>query len=394
MPGNAYDIHFLTGDLGPAITDHLANRFGDHEFASVKEKTQRKIDVQYDDNESILVSFNLGEDWQWNEPRVLMTVSPYPLKADKLGESTNARTKVRDRVEKILTLVTDIVEITAPEYVYSAQDHGAGSYRGVRPLERPIVDNISKMNWLTVFSEPLISELGGRERVLNTPAWRVEELDSGHIMIVKTDNPAYPTVEPVVDPVEYLLEDANADPDDDVSENIGLADPFAALDTGEYGADICVYREDISQEFPNEVLNLVRVRVDENRDLRRVDNDQFVRNIVDDGPDDDIHFIQQMLADVPADASEEDLMVTALLHEHVPPAFVRLADPEDENVVTRLMDLEADVSKFDLLTTLSRVAHHGDFGDEGLSSIEGALETLNEIDDTDAVEEYIEAKFL
>lgn len=45
----------------------------------------------------------------------------------------------------------------------------------------------------------------------------------------------------------------------------GLADPFASLDTGAYGADVCVHRDDISQEFTNEDLHLVRVDIDEDR---------------------------------------------------------------------------------------------------------------------------------
>ncbi|WP_228841660.1 hypothetical protein [Haloarcula sp. CBA1127] len=84
-----------------------------------------------------------------------------------------------------------------------------------------------------------------------------------------------------------------------------LADPFAALAVGDYGADVCVHRDDISTEFPNEILELVRVRVDENRDLRRVASDRFVRNVVRADSDDRHSVIKRMLADVPADATED-----------------------------------------------------------------------------------------
>ncbi|WP_367175685.1 hypothetical protein [Haloarcula rubripromontorii] len=182
--------------------------------------------------------------------------------------------------------------------------------------------------------------------------------------------------------------------DDTESSSVPLADPFAALAVGGYGADVCVHRDDISTEFPNEILELVRVRVDENRDLRRVDSDRFVRNVVVANSNDRRSVVKRMLADVPADATDEDLYVSALLRDVIPPSFVRLNDPDDENVVTKVMELDTTVSKIKLLVSLGRVAQQDDFTAEDLDSMEGALDTLAELDDTENVDQYIRERLL
>jgi len=176
--------------------------------------------------------------------------------------------------------------------------------------------------------------------------------------------------------------------------SVTLGDPFAALDIGEYGADVCVHRDDISTEFPNEILELIRVQVNEDRDLRRVDSGQFVRNVVYADSDDRHSVIKQMLADVPSDATDDNLYVSALLRDVIPPAFVRLDDPDNESVVTKVMRLETDVNKIKLLVSLGRVARQDDFTADDLGSMEGALDTLNELDDNENIDQYIEAKLL
>ena len=74
------------------------------------------------------------------------------------------------------------------------------------PSKRPILDNLESLPWLTVFSKKMVEELGGYERVLNTPAWRVEKLASSHVLLVRGDNPFYPTETPAISPKTYLFE--------------------------------------------------------------------------------------------------------------------------------------------------------------------------------------------
>jgi len=48
---------------------------------------------------------------------------------------------------------------------------------------------LERIPWFGVYSSSLIEDLGGREHVLETPAWRVEELDTGSILIIRTRTP-------------------------------------------------------------------------------------------------------------------------------------------------------------------------------------------------------------
>jgi hypothetical protein len=55
------------------------------------------------------------------------------------------------------------------------------------PINR--LTDIERLPWLGVYADPLIEQFGGQERVLNTPAWKVEELDNGSILIVLMREP-------------------------------------------------------------------------------------------------------------------------------------------------------------------------------------------------------------
>ncbi|WP_230458832.1 hypothetical protein [Haloarcula sp. K1] len=251
---------------------------------------------------------------------------------------------------------------------------------------------LERLPWLGVYSEPLIEQFGGRQRVLDTPAWMVEELENGSILIVTTRIPweDYGSKHPAD---RYLLDgmdraDAVSPPSD-----VTLSDPFASFDPGAIGTDICVHQDDIAPEFANEDLQLIPVHVDEHRNLRHLDTNAFVRNVVTNTTGDKAAIVKRMLSDVPA-TSDDDLYVSALLRDVIPPAFVRLDDPDNENVVTKVMRLETDVNKIKLLVSLSRVAQQDDFTTEDLNSMEGALDTLNELDDNENIDQYIEAKLL
>jgi hypothetical protein len=261
--------------------------------------------------------------------------------------------------------------------------------KAVLPFEIPI--ELERIPWLGIYSESLIERFGGRERVLDTPAWMLEELESGSILIVTTRIPwkDYGSKHPAD---RYLLDrmdraDAVSPPSD-----VTLSDPFASFDSGEIGTDICVHRDDIASEFANEDLHLVPVRVDRHRNLRRLDTNSFVRNVVTDTTGDKSDIVKRMLADIPSTAT--DVYVSALLRDVIPPSFVRLDGPDDENVVTKVMRLETDVSKIKLLVSLGRVAQQDDFTAEDLESMEGALDTLAKLDDDPNLDQYIRERLL
>ena len=391
MSDDPFDVCYLTDGIPSGFTDQVCDRASNHGF-STADATADQITLEYDDIASVTIHLNRGETWDWNEPRVLVSFWTMPLQTDvNINPDQHTRSKVQQRVDAIVGLLLDIVELIDPVYAWSMLSIGTRPDRGLRPMERPIVDDISRMSWLTVFSEELVEDLGGLDHVLETPAWRVETLESGHIVVIATDNPTDPSFELASDPGDHLLDGENQP--DESRDNLDLADPFAALDMGEYGADVCLHRDDIARSFPNEDLRLIRVEVDEERNLRRVDTGAFVRNVVDADPGDDADLVGRMLSDIPADATDADLHVSALFHAAVPPAFVRLDGPDDENLVTKVMALDLNVSKVELLVTFGRVAQHDDFTQENLDSMEGAMDTLAQVD-ADAATQYVRENFL
>ena len=101
-----------------------------------------------------------------------------------------------------------------------------------------------------------------------------------------------------------------------------------------------------------------------------------------------------MLAEIPTDATDDDLMISALLQKAIPPSFVRLEDADDENVVTKVMALDTGVSKIELLVSLGRGAQQDEFGANDLESMEEVLDTLHELNGTGNIDQYIRSQLL
>jgi len=272
-----------------------------------------------------------------------------------------------------------------------------GHWAEVIPSDVPLADNIDRLPRLAIYSESLLHDLGGIEAMRDRPPWRVGDLKNGNTLVIWSDEPwcrsgwidsSYrdlrtPQSE---DGSNGASEPGNSD------QELELSDPFAVLSPGDYGVDACVAREDIAAEFPNKDLRAVRVYLDEDRNLRRVADDTFVRNVVTEAGGDEQAVIEGMLADIPPDADDEAVRISALLHGAVPPSFVRLDEPDGENVVSRVLELDIETNKIDLLVSLGEAARH----DEGLDTrtIESALDNLAELDDTGAVDTYIRENLL
>ena len=164
-----------------------------------------------------------------------------------------------------------------------------------------------------------------------------------------------------------------------------ISDPFPVLATGEYGTDAVVDRADLAREFTNEALTLERVYRDESNTLRRVEDDSFLRRIIDDG---------EVIGDLPADVDEADEPLSALLEASIPPAFVRLDDPDGETVVSTVLALDTEASKHKLLWSLAQTAQSQDVSEEVLTKIDRILTELQRLDDEDGLDQYIEQNFL
>ncbi|SFR97779.1 hypothetical protein SAMN05216559_1912 [Halomicrobium zhouii] len=346
----------------------------------------------YDDTRQVRLNFDIDS---WSGPvGSVLTISTDAEGLVSAEESLDTEYTgfARDLVETIRRLTVEIDPYYVSSYnTWVMNGETAPTPEAVLPLETPF--EIERLPWLGVYSEPLIERFGGRERVLATPAWKVEELDNGSILVITTRTP-WEGYHEKLPADRYLLDGADRDRATGTDEQTPLTDPFAELESGEFGADVCVHRDDIASEFVDEDLRLERVYVDEARDLRRTDVDTFVRNVVDDAAGETADIVGRMLADLPADATRDDQMVSSLLHGAIPPSFVRLDDPNDENVVTKVMDLDVDTSKHDLLVSLGRVAQQADFTNADLATMERALDNLQDLDDVDGIDDWIEDALL
>ncbi|KOX92424.1 hypothetical protein [Haloarcula rubripromontorii] len=276
-------------------------------------------------------------------------------------------------VAAIINLACELASAYDAEYVSLFK---TGSHNAIAPTGMPFADHIDQVPQLAVYSRSLLEELGGFDGLYGGEPWRYAELDSGHVLAMTADGPWQNP--PFTDSERRDLKRGDAD------EERGLSDPFTALDPDEYGTDAVITTDDLAPEFTNEALTLERVYRDESDNLRRIDDDSFVRRLINDGP----------IGELPAGVDQDDERLSALIEGSIPPAFVQLDGPEDESVVSKTMALDIVTSKFDLLVSLARTARSADVSDDVMSTIEGILDELGEMDDQDGIDQYIEQKLL
>lgn len=301
---------------------------------------------------------------------------------------------VMDGLFELLCRISVALDVDYAPLVHTTSRGGSAMPQG-----RPIGEVVEQVPRMGVYSAAVLEQFGGI-KALGTPSvWYTADLDGGLTIVIESAEPWLnggwqpPTEAP------YLSNAAFADPDPDPepeseSAGIDLSDPFAALAPGEHGTELGITREEIGKDFTNENIRLVRVYVGDNGDLRRIEDDSFVRKIIADGPDDRVAFIQRTLSDVPPDAREDQQVVSALLNDAIPPSFVQLDGPDGENVVTKVMALDVETNKYALLCSLGRDAQHDDFTAEDREAMETALENLAGLGDVEGIEEYIETNLL
>lgn len=329
------------------------------------------------------VSVSKSDEPEWSDHKVGLSLQTMPLDPSvDFGEGRYTREKVQKRVESITDLVGGLAEVVEPEYVYGMLLVGTKPHRGLKPTGRPISENVERLSWISVLSDPIIEDFGGRERVLDTPAWRVEELETGHVMIVKTNNPIDPTEGPSVSVDRYLLDGESEEKQK--RERSDIDDPFAALGPGDIGSDIVVRQENAAGDLTNEDLELVRCEV-RDRSLWEAETGEFLRRVIDESG--------TPIGDLPDGVDPEDEPYPTLIRLGVPVSFVRLDGPGDENVVTNVMEIDINESKLQLLANVaSRVPD--DPTPDDIEPIEELVGQLARLDDTDGIEDLIETHLL
>ncbi|WP_436925776.1 hypothetical protein [Halosimplex amylolyticum] len=365
-----------TAGLSVNSKEGTVNEVGDNQYC---EYTVSK------DRSSLRYDFNQSDERSPDEPL---------LSIDGFGDTVHPKWAQQDTdYDEWMDIVFELVcrLATQLDANYVAWLNTARDPMSAVPEDRPIGEAIERAPVFGVYSDEVLDDLGGTDALFDREPWYVADIDGERTLIIESEQPWVeggwrpPTDAPYLDSAEFQ-EDVNSD------QSVGLSDPFAALETGEYGADLGVVPDDIAGEFTNDALRLRRVRVDDDRNLRRIDDNAFVRNIVDEEPADQIELIQAMLSEIPREPNTDE-HASALLHDAIPPSFVRLDDPDDENVVTKVMDLETDVNKQNLLVSLGGVAQQDDFTKEDLASIESALDTLADLEGEN-VDAYIRQNLL
>jgi len=289
------------------------------------------------------------------------------------------------RMSSVLEMICRLANHLNPDYVvlYETNTHGMS----VIPKNWAVENGIDQAPVIGIYSDTVIEQWGKIEKLYETTPYYTAELPGGQTLVVESADPWQRRGWSPPTDAEYIAsasfhESSDAKRDDD--RPLGLSDPFAALPDGEYGTDVCICPEDADAEFANDTLHLVPVRVDSAGNLRRRSDDTFVRNVVPEASDDRRETIAAMLSEVPPDAASDDQMVSALLHEAIPPKFVRSDDPDGETVVSKVMALDVETNKIDLLTALGSAVQGSERNDaEALSIVDEALETLSTIEELD-----------
>lgn len=349
MSDEPYVLWFLTGDISTDAAEQAVSTCLDAGFSLagsqdveamlvselVADRESALAELQYVDSLSANLSFNLGSGWDWNGPRLLLSFSTMAVSTDvDVNPAAHTRSRVQERVAGILDVVTDLVTLTDPEYVWGMLSVGQNPDSGYRPPDRPISANIDRFGWITALAEPIVTDLGGRNHVLEAPAWSVEELETGHLLILGSDNPVDPTYTPSRSLEAYLLESGSEL--DSGTDELAREDPFRSLSDGELGADVVMDPALVGTEYENDDLTLVQCRRDGDV-LRDAHTGEVIRRIYE--------------TDDPATGAgspAQSEWFTPLLLAEIPPEFVRLRDPDDDNVVTKLMALDVDVDKLAL----------------------------------------------
>lgn len=314
--------------------------------------------------------FDLQQDQPWHTPKVSASFNGLHVAVDE----QRTRAEAQARIEDIIAVTAAITTRVDAEFVCG---ENLASLDDVLPMEHPRVEQIERVPWLVVLSEPLVADFGGKERVLQTPAWRVEELDTGHVLIVRTDNPVDPTEGPSVSPEKYLLEGKSLD--DLQADDPRIDDPFRHLAPGDLGADVVIDQADVSGDPTNEDLELVRCEVDDEYRLWNVETGEFVRRVFD---EDGESFQGETM--VPGEESHPPLV-----HAGVPVEFVELDAADDENVVTKVMALDVEIDKLRLLVSLASMVEDADDREAALDTVESTIDDAKRAEDVDGIERLL-----
>lgn len=104
----------------------------------------------------------------------------------------NGRTR-EQATEAYLDAVRTAVESTRPRYGYGRY-HEYTKPNAIPTYDDVVDGRVRGIFWLNVFGETNIDRIG-RAQIESAPAWVIDELTSGHLLVVASDNSAEPSKE-------------------------------------------------------------------------------------------------------------------------------------------------------------------------------------------------------
>ncbi|MFD1564630.1 hypothetical protein ACFR99_13895 [Haloarchaeobius amylolyticus] len=268
-------------------------------------------------------------------------------------EDDVSRAVVRDRADRLADAIAALAIETDPWLVVGWIPY---PYADSHPFPegRPPKSGLERLGWVTVFGDPFHGRFGGRERLLEAPAWNVRDLANGAVLVRQQETPgtgrsdATPRPEPST--YDYLFEgeslaDLQAEIDRQKSTYI---DPFRDLDNGELASDIVMceahapfeFEEMEYTSFPDDLdrsdrCHVLCVRRDGDK-LWEANNDEFIRRLVDaDG-----HPIGELPEAVPPDQEMISLLVTTEYDGDSSLDLYRMESPDDPSVTAGLLGLQ------------------------------------------------------
>lgn len=123
-----------------------------------------------------------------SEPQLSIGVwaSQFKIWEDSTEDGTRSRT------EQFVSFVRLLSETFNPLYAFGGIERNEGLEQMLPPLDQLKRGEVKRLFWLNVFSPTAIERLG-RDQILSAPAWNIEELKNGHVMLVISDNPVHPS---------------------------------------------------------------------------------------------------------------------------------------------------------------------------------------------------------
>lgn len=129
--------------------------------------------------------YSSDDTGEWHPDEFSISVDPVYFNPERDSES---RADVRSHVEELIELTTLLSEFTNPRIVVGSEASTEEALSGSTIPEGHSSDIPASIEWLTVFSPEAVRSIG-KQRLLSVPAWTVESLTDGSVLLVLTDNP-------------------------------------------------------------------------------------------------------------------------------------------------------------------------------------------------------------